>query len=228
MSWRAFTNVFDGPSVSIALGCDLGDVPRQFVDLVTEPYRRAHENPGSYFETLAKRSEIAGLCSFYRAVATAGGGALEVHTSEPVSGRSQTDVLFRVPTRRLDLGFRLPRAGSFLVRHPSLRELYASIDGTVEDQIWESGGIVPSARPWEYVGDRDLKDAARFVGPDSVIDTFYRTNFGDFLFAFADKAVWFRHEDSSFVEAGQLLTVINRYFTCLLDGSDWLQDPYSQ
>ena len=233
MGYREFTNMFGGNSVAIESGCDLDTVPTDLRELITDQYREVFENPEPYFKALAAKCDLEGLRRFHEKVASVDRLVLEVHRSQLVPGVNQSDVLFRLilPSSRFGFGFRLPLAEDLRemhwgFEHPVLKRLYSGIDGTVEGEIWCSSVLENSARVGFYIGDRELRNRDEFGFTSDSIDSFYRNDTGDYLFAFGDRAVWLRHEDDLLVDAGPIDEVVNSYFHCQLDGSHWLDGPY--
>jgi hypothetical protein len=244
-------NILGGQSLWVSPGANLSNVPSPYRELLRPEHREAFTNTTAYFGHLAELCDLSGMKQWFAEMGKAGRCGLQVHVD--MYGNDQQDVLVRglLPNRHSYSDFRIqtflggsPRISRLpnvlgmvsdmlqrssgrrqVSRLPApLRMVYELIDGTVESGF---GGInsigdlyldyIASQIPLEKGTPPDLLNSPIFYGYGS----------GDTLVACNGKAYWYLHEICGFREAGELFDVVSGYFDAMLEGRDWLSNPYA-
>ncbi|MGA2259767.1 MAG: hypothetical protein ABSG53_34250 [Thermoguttaceae bacterium] len=253
MSLEIKQNILGGQSLWISPRADLSDVPSPYRELLRDEHRHAFTNAAAYFGQLAETCELDGMKQWLAEIAKSGRCGLQVHMAD-MFGSHQEDVLVRGflpsgPEEFTDFRIQTFMGGSPRISDPldsesemlvrsfgqqdvaslpdPLRMMYELIDGTVDSGFGEAGGI-------NSIGDLYYRYVAGGLPieegtPPELLESpiFYGNPCGDTLVACGGKAYWYLHEICGFREAGELFAVVSGYFHAILDGREWLGDPYA-
>jgi hypothetical protein len=239
-------NILGGQSLWISPGADLADVPSPYRELIQDEHREAFSNTTAYFKHLAGSCDLDGMKQWLAEIAAVGRCGLQIHRVE-MFGSRQEDVLVRVisPKFRCHSSFRLQ---TFMGRNPHilglpntesefvrafgrqqvsllpdpLRMMFELIDGTVEMEAWQAGGINSIADLYFGYIESQLP-IEEGTSPELLESPIFYTNpCGDTLVACGDKAYWYLHEICGFREAGELSEVVSGYFHEIMRHREWL------
>ena len=218
-------NDLGGESIYVPPGTDLKTIPSNFLELLSNHHAAIYEYPREYLSWLARRARLPGMKTWLSAMAAAERCGLYLHRAE-LGPTLQTDVIVRsfLCGRKGYIDFRLSSNKPLFHLPPPLQDVYELIDGTVEGNAFEASGFNRFALLRFDASSLPNVDRALAIELDTA-SWFFSTANGDQIFAVKDKAVWFLHEDSSFVEIGNLLEVVDSYFVSNLTGAKWMQSP---
>lgn len=218
-------NNFGGESIYVPPGTDLKTIPTTFLDMLSDHHAAIYLYPREYLNWLARRARLPGMKSWLTAMAAAERCGLYLHRAE-LGPSLQTDVIVRgfLGRQKRYIDFRLSSNKPLFFLPPPLQDAYELIDGTVEGNAFEASGFNRFSLLRFDASSLPNVDRALAIELDTA-SWFYSIANGDQIIAVKDKAVWFSHEDSSFVEIGNLLDVVDSYFVSILTGAKWIRSP---
>ena len=217
-------NSLGGETLCLPTGSDFQALPMTFLEpfakILTPHHVSIHRNTREYLTWLARRARINSLRSWLLAMASTAQCELRFHQVSlgPSVQRDVTVRCFCDEGKRFH-EFRLSVHQPLFDLPTALQDVYELIDGTIESDCFEAGGLNPFSQ-LRYADDSYAYDSDAIPAGED-ISWFYTANNGDQLFTREAEVYWYYHEDSSVKRVGDLTDVIDSYFTSLLTGSDW-------